>query len=52
MPAGHPAADLIWSHTPAYVYGRYMDVLAANPLATAVAPYYAPGHNLVRADLP
>jgi transcriptional regulator with XRE-family HTH domain len=37
------------SHTPAYVYGRYMDVLAANPLATAVAPYHAPGHNLVRA---
>jgi hypothetical protein len=26
-----------------------MDVLAANPLATAVAPYHAPGHNLVRA---
>jgi hypothetical protein len=24
-------------------------VLAANPLATAVAPYHAPGHNLVRA---
>ena len=38
-----------WSHTPAHVYGRYMDVLAANPLATAVAPYHAPGHNLVRA---
>ena len=38
-----------WTHTPAYVYGRYMDVLAANPLATAVAPYHAPGHNLVRA---
>jgi transcriptional regulator with XRE-family HTH domain len=38
-----------WSHTPAYVYGRYMDVLAANPLAIAVAPYHAPGHNLVRA---
>jgi transcriptional regulator with XRE-family HTH domain len=38
-----------WNETPAYVYGRYMDVLAANPLATAVAPYYAPGHNLVRA---
>ncbi|MFZ0976281.1 MAG: helix-turn-helix transcriptional regulator [Solirubrobacteraceae bacterium] len=38
-----------WSHTPAYVYGRYMDVLAANPLATAVAPYHGPGHNLVRA---
>jgi transcriptional regulator with XRE-family HTH domain len=37
-----------WSETPAYVYGRYMDVLAANALATALAPYYAPGENLVR----
>lgn len=35
--------------TPAYVYGRYMDVLAANPLATALVPYYRPGINLVRA---
>ena len=38
-----------WSATPAYVYDRYMDVLAANPLATAVAPYHAVGVNLVRA---
>jgi transcriptional regulator with XRE-family HTH domain len=38
-----------WSETPAYVHGRYMDVLAANPLATALAPYYAKGENLVRA---
>jgi transcriptional regulator with XRE-family HTH domain len=37
-----------WNETPAYVYGRYMDVLAANALATALAPYYAPGENLVR----
>jgi transcriptional regulator with XRE-family HTH domain len=35
--------------TPSYVYGRYMDVLAANPLATALVPYYRPGVNLVRA---
>jgi transcriptional regulator with XRE-family HTH domain len=34
--------------TPAYVYGRYMDVLAANPLATALVPYYRVGVNLVR----
>jgi transcriptional regulator with XRE-family HTH domain len=34
--------------TPAYVYGRYLDVLAANPLATALVPYYRPGVNLVR----
>jgi transcriptional regulator with XRE-family HTH domain len=38
-----------WSQTPAHVYGRYMDVLAANPLATALAPYHAVGENLVRA---
>ena len=37
-----------WHETPAYVYG-HMDVLAANPLATALAPYYTPGENLVRA---
>jgi transcriptional regulator with XRE-family HTH domain len=34
--------------TPAYVYGRYMDVLAANPMATALVPYYLVGENLVR----
>jgi transcriptional regulator with XRE-family HTH domain len=38
-----------WSHTPAYVQGRYMDVLAANPLATTLAPYYVEGENLIRA---
>jgi transcriptional regulator with XRE-family HTH domain len=38
-----------WTETPAYVHGRYMDVLAANPMATALAPYYAKGENLVRA---
>jgi transcriptional regulator with XRE-family HTH domain len=38
-----------WSETPAYVYGRYMDVLAANPLATALASYYVVGENMVRA---
>jgi transcriptional regulator with XRE-family HTH domain len=38
-----------WSETPAYVQGRYMDVLAANSLATALAPYYVPGENIVRA---
>lgn len=36
--------------TPAYVYGRYLDVLAANPLATALIPYYRVGVNLVRAS--
>lgn len=38
-----------WSHSPAFVQGRYMDVLAANPLATALVPYYRVGENLVRA---
>ena len=37
------------SETPAYVYGRYMDVLAANRLATALVPFYRSGENLVRA---
>jgi transcriptional regulator with XRE-family HTH domain len=38
-----------WSQTPAYVLGRYMDVLAANPLATELAPYYVKGQNVLRA---
>jgi transcriptional regulator with XRE-family HTH domain len=37
-----------WSDTPAYVQGRYLDVLAANSLATAIAPYYEAGNNLLR----
>jgi transcriptional regulator with XRE-family HTH domain len=37
-----------WSTTPAYVFGRYLDVLAANPLATAIAPWFAVGENLVK----
>jgi transcriptional regulator with XRE-family HTH domain len=49
VPAGILQLISTWHETPAYVYGRYMDVLAANPLATALAPYYAPGENLVRA---
>jgi transcriptional regulator with XRE-family HTH domain len=38
-----------WETTPAYVQGRYTDVLAANWLATALAPFYAVGANLLRA---
>ncbi|MFR9794786.1 helix-turn-helix domain-containing protein [Streptomyces sp. MS06] len=34
-----------WPLTPAYVHGRYMDVLAANGLAVALSPFNAPGHN-------
>jgi transcriptional regulator with XRE-family HTH domain len=45
------AAQLVasWTQTPAFVQGRLMDVLAANPLATALSPIYAPGVNVVRA---
>ena len=38
-----------WSETPAFVEGRYTDVLAVNPLALSLAPFYAVGTNLVRA---
>ena len=36
-----------WPLTPAYVHGRYMDVLAANRLATAVSPFLVPGRNAI-----
>ena len=38
-----------WPATPAFVHGRLMDVLAANPLAHTLSPIYTPGVNLVRA---
>jgi transcriptional regulator with XRE-family HTH domain len=38
-----------WTDTPAFVQGRYTDVLVANPMATALAPYYSEGVNLLRA---
>jgi transcriptional regulator with XRE-family HTH domain len=47
-PAGILQLIASWSETPAYVHGRYMDVLAANPIATALFPYYVKGENLVR----
>jgi transcriptional regulator with XRE-family HTH domain len=34
---------------PAYVGGRWMDVLAANQLMTALSPMYQPGTNILRA---
>jgi transcriptional regulator with XRE-family HTH domain len=34
---------------PAFVQGRYMDVLAANQLMTALSPMYRPGANIMRA---
>ena len=36
-----------WPLTPAYVHGRYMDVLAANRLATVLSPFLAPGRNAI-----
>jgi transcriptional regulator with XRE-family HTH domain len=38
-----------WDTTPAYVQGRYLDILAVNSLAAAMAPFYALGTNLLRA---
>jgi transcriptional regulator with XRE-family HTH domain len=36
-----------WPLTPAYVHGRYMDVLAVNRLATALSPFLVPGRNAI-----
>jgi transcriptional regulator with XRE-family HTH domain len=36
-----------WPLTPAYVHGRYMDVLAANRLITVLLPFLAPGRNAI-----
>jgi transcriptional regulator with XRE-family HTH domain len=49
VPAGILQLIESWIQTPALVQGRYMDVLAVNPLATALAPYYVAGANMVRA---
>jgi transcriptional regulator with XRE-family HTH domain len=38
-----------WHGTPAFVQGRRLDVLATNPLATALSPHFTPGVNLLRA---
>jgi transcriptional regulator with XRE-family HTH domain len=34
-----------WPLTPAYVHGRYMDVLASNRLAVGLSPLLVPGRN-------
>jgi hypothetical protein len=44
-----PERDKSWSETPALIESRYTDVLAANSLMLALAPYYAVGTNRVRA---
>nr|WTA69652.1 helix-turn-helix transcriptional regulator [Micromonospora sp. NBC_00855] len=38
-----------WAETPAFVHGRHLDVLFANPAATALAPIFTVGVNLLRA---
>jgi transcriptional regulator with XRE-family HTH domain len=38
-----------WPANPAFVTGRFLDVLAANPLMTALSPMYTPGRNILRA---
>jgi len=37
-----------WTDTPAYVHDGLTNVLAANAIATALSPYYAPGRNLLK----
>ena len=37
-----------WPMTAAYVQDRYLDTLAANPLAVALSPAHAPGMNALR----
>ena len=36
-----------WPLIPAYVHGKYMDILAANNLATALCPFSVPGRNAI-----
>ena len=38
-----------WTATPAFVHGHHLDVLFANPGATALAPIFTAGVNLLRA---
>ncbi|MGA4727153.1 MmyB family transcriptional regulator [Micromonospora taraxaci] len=49
VPAGVRQLVGSWTETPAFVHGRYLDVLFANPLATALAPIFSAGVNLLRA---
>ncbi|WP_436527459.1 helix-turn-helix domain-containing protein [Actinoplanes sp. HUAS TT8] len=49
-PGLQPLLDA-WHTTPAYVQGRFQDVLAANRLAVALAPIFTPGTNILRSVL-
>jgi transcriptional regulator with XRE-family HTH domain len=40
-----------WEQTPAFVEGRYLDVLVSNRMAVALSPIYTPGTNILRAVL-
>ena len=46
-PASVERLIALWTNTPAYVQGRHLDVLAANALASALSPVFAPGVNIV-----
>jgi transcriptional regulator with XRE-family HTH domain len=37
-----------WTATPALIHGRWLDVLASNPLARALTPLSEPGTNMLR----
>lgn len=49
VPASIERLIASWPHTPAFVWGRHMDILAANALVMAISPVFSPGVNLVRA---
>ncbi|WP_371631343.1 helix-turn-helix domain-containing protein [Streptomyces sp. NBC_00341] len=49
LPAGLRQLLTVWDDVPAVVQNAYLDVLAATPAATALAPFYRPGVNLLRA---
>ncbi|MEW2161674.1 helix-turn-helix transcriptional regulator [Streptomyces sp. NPDC007084] len=49
LPAGLRQLLTVWNDVPAVVQNAYLDVLVATPPATALAPFYRPGVNLLRA---
>ncbi|MFI0815184.1 helix-turn-helix transcriptional regulator [Streptomyces sp. NPDC021098] len=49
VPQGIRQLIATWPHTPAFVQGRLLDVLDANPLAQALSPLFTPGTNMIRA---
>jgi transcriptional regulator with XRE-family HTH domain len=49
VPEGIRQLITTWPQTPAFVQGRLLDVLDANPLAQALSPLFRPGTNMLRA---